>query len=127
MFLFLFKIPPIRCYHALHSEIIIIFLTTTQTEPEAVDIPALAGPAIEALGTLDLMALDTELDREVEEKKEGIQVPSIFRHLARLEGCREEVLRLPEDLSSILAYPGNQRLVYVLLRYKNKSVCGKTP
>jgi hypothetical protein len=93
---------------------------TTQTEPEAVDMSALAGPAIEALGTLDLAALDTELDREVEEENEGIPVSPIFRHLARLEGYREEVRHLPDDLSSAMIYHGNQPLVYVLLRYKSK-------
>jgi hypothetical protein len=93
---------------------------TTQTEPEMVDMPALAGPVIQSLGILDFASLDVELDREAEEENKGIPVSPIFRHLAKLKDRRDDVRNLPDDLLSALVYPGERTLVYVLLRHKNK-------
>ena len=97
--------------HQQASTLLELPALTTQIEPETIDLPSLAGPKIQELGTLDLEKLDQEQD---------IPVTPVFRHMARLEGRRDEVRSIPDDISSAKTYRGDRPLLYVLLRYKGK-------
>ncbi len=108
--------------HRQASELLEMPTLTTQAEPEALDMASLAGPAIEELGALDLEALDQE-----QEQEHGIPVSPVFRHMARLEGRRDEVRQIPDDISSAMVcrhpeYP--LPLVYVLVKYRGKYYWG---
>lgn len=97
--------------HQQASTLLELPTLTTQTEPETIDLPSLAEPKIQELGTLDLEKLDQEQD---------IPVTPVFRHMARLEGRRDEVRSILDDISSAKTYNGERPLLYVLLRYKGK-------
>ena len=84
---------------------------TTQAEPEAIDMASLAGPPVVELGALDLEILDLEHD---------IPVTPVFRHMAQLEGRRDEVRSIPDDISSAMVTSTDRPLVYTLLRSRGK-------
>jgi hypothetical protein len=90
--------------------------TLTKTEePEALNMAELAKddePPIVRVGKLDPLALD--------EEQEVVPVSPVFRHTAQLEGQRERVKTLGDDLISALEYDGEKPLVYVLLRVQGR-------
>lgn len=97
-------------------QVVTDFSTLTKTEePKILIMADLAKgdkPPIEPIGKLDPLALD---------KEQGIMpVSPIFRHTAQLEGQREWVKTLGEDLISALEYDGKKPLVYVLMRVQGR-------
>ncbi len=51
---------------------------------------------------------------------EDLGVSSIFKHTSVLEQYRQDARTIPDDIVSALEYPGEQPLIYVLLKYNEK-------
>ncbi len=97
-------------------QVVTKFPTLTKTDqPEVLNMADLAKddePPVVQIGKLDPLKLD--------EVQEVVSVSPIFRHTAQLEGQRERVKTLGDDLISALEYHGEKPLVYVLLRVQGR-------
>lgn len=103
-----------------HIQVVTDFSTLTASQdPTRIIMAELAKtrmPPIEVIGQLDPLALDIE----PEQNKEALSVSPIFQHTAQLEGQRDRVKELRDDLISALDYQGNKRLVYFLVRVRGR-------
>lgn len=97
-------------------QVVTDFSTLTKTEePKMLVLAELAKDGkspIEPIGQLDPLALDKE--------QEIVPVSPIFQHTAQLEGQRERVKTLRDDLISALDYKGEKPLIYILMRVKGR-------
>lgn len=97
-------------------QVVTDFSTLTKTtEPERLVLANLAKDSrshVERVGALDPLALDRE--------QEIVPVSPIFKHTAQLEGERDRVKKLSDDLLSAMDYDKGEPLLYILMRIRGR-------
>jgi len=83
-------------------------------------LPEAENIVYESLADLPGVSMDHLGLVDTGEIEEFTGVSKFLIHITELRQNQERANEIPDDISSTLAYPGNERLIYLLLRHENR-------